>query len=119
MTDKQFEKVKDKGINIYKIWLENGKLHKKLIPIEDVSNSWIVIKWINTTTYYSPDDTRGRYVSEDQFEKQVEKYFKDLRKDYLDQIKEAKKVLKTIDSYIESAKRSIIDEDTSDTGCAS
>lgn len=119
MTDKQFENVKDKGINIYNIWLKNGKLHKELIPIEDISDRWIVRDWINTTTYYGPDDIRGRYVSEDQFEKQVEKYFKDLRKDYLDQIKEAKKMLKKIDSAIESAKRSMINEDTSDTRCAS
>lgn len=119
MTDKQFEIAKSKDINIYNIWMSKGKFHKDLIPIEDISDRWIMKDWINTTTYYGPEDIRGRYVSEDQFDKQLDKFFKDLRKDYLDQIKEANKMLKKIDSAIESAKRSMIHEDTSDTRCAS
>ena len=118
MTDKQFQKVLDDKISIYNIYMEHGKFHKELVPVDDTL-SWIVKGWINTTTYYGPDDTRGRYVSEDQFDKQLDKFFKDLRKDYLDQIKEANKMLKKIDSDIESAKRSMIHEDTSDTRCAS
>lgn len=113
MTDKQFELAKANGIKIYKIWMSKGKFHKELIPTKNISV--MQQHWINTTSYYGLDDVRGRYVSEDQFEKQLEKFFKDLRKDYLDEIKEAEKMLKKIDEYIESAKRSMIHEDISDT----
>ena len=33
-----FYGAEDKDINIYNIWLKNGKLHKELIPIEDISD---------------------------------------------------------------------------------
>ena len=116
MTDKQFETAKRNKTKIYMIWFKERKLHKKLLPLDNLEGRWILQEWVNTTTPYDNNlNCYIRYVTEDKFDKQVEKYFKDLRKDYVDQIKYATRMLNKLDSAIEAYKKEKSNEDSSDT----
>lgn len=107
MTEKQFQKAVAKGVKFYRIWLQGTSLHKQEVPVENFMKSWTMMNWINQATPYNNDpEIRQyvRYVSSDQFNTQVMKYFDDLREEYLFDIREAEKKLNKLTTAIEKAK---------------
>lgn len=116
MTDKQFETAKRKNTKFYMIYMKGHTLYRKRVPIRKIESSWILQEWVNTTTPYDNNlHCYIRYVTEDKLDKQVEKYFYDLKKDYIDQIREANRMLHKIDSGIEAYRKEKSNEDSSDT----
>lgn len=100
MTQKQFDTCVQNNIPIYEIWIKE-KLHKKKISYNEVARC---IDWINTVIPYSTTlHCEVMYVSEDKFDKSVNKLLTYLEKQEKEKITEATKKLK----YLKQVKKVI------------
>ena len=98
MTDKQYEKCKEKGIKIYRIWFKNKKLHKEKCAYKKFDDSWIARGWINKAFPYDVEmRITFMYASEDKLEKCKNKLIKYLKDEQIRIIKEAQKELNTLE----------------------
>lgn len=94
MTDKKYIECKEKGIAIYKIWVKNGKFHKKKYSHNYFDESWIARSWINDTIPYDVDKgVNFIYATADKLDKCKAKLLKHLKDEQIATIKDAQKKL--------------------------
>ena len=102
MTDKQYALAKKKEIKFYEIWMDNrGNLRCKLVPSEKIEHEWILQSWVNSCNIWDANKHCDcRYVSADKFEMQVDRYFREIQKDYQLQINHLQKQLDKLNRQI-------------------
>lgn len=82
MTEKQYNTFMDSRFKLYKIWLHDDTIKKKIVK----KNS-VCIDWINSKNIYDYCSKRTcRYVTENKLNEQILKFLKELYEDYETQI---------------------------------